>query len=352
MTADALLAQAVRGWLADFVDNTYLNAQEASADGYESTRWDQLRDLGWHAVTIPDHLGGGDATLTEACVVAREIGRAAYASPLLATMRATVVASGGAGYFDALVARIAAGAPATLVCPPDRTVTATPVAGGFRLAGEPVVVEWAEVATEVVLLVPAGGDWVVGVLGRDALDGRVSAVPSVDNERIARVALDGVVVREAVTVPAGAARLALAGANLLRASLMVGGCADVLERTARYATERVQFGRPIGGFQAVRHHLARMVIATDAARLMVDDALERLAEPAVAEVALFTAARSYVELVLTSAQVHGAVGTTTEHVLHHHFRRAKAMRSRTGTRALRLRELHDALVVHGEASQW
>jgi alkylation response protein AidB-like acyl-CoA dehydrogenase len=104
-----------------------------------------------------------------------------------------------------------------------------------------------------------------------------------------------------------------------------------------------------------------MVIATDGARLLCDDALTR-AEPdsgetgagqtAIAAAALFAAGRSYVEVVLTAAQVHGGVGTTVEHILHHHFRRAKAMQLRSGKRANRLRELHEALVVRPEGSLW
>ena len=76
------------------------------------------------------------------------------------------------------------------------------------------------------------------------------------------------------------------------------------------------------------------------------------AETAIAAAALFAAGRSYVEVVLTAAQVHGGVGTTVEHILHHHFRRAKAMRLRSGRRANRLRELHEALVVRHEGSLW
>jgi alkylation response protein AidB-like acyl-CoA dehydrogenase len=136
----------------------------------------------------------------------------------------------------------------------------------------------------------------------------------------------------------------------------VGGCESVLELSARYARERVQFGQPIGAFQAVRHHLGRMMIATDAARLACNDALTRAlpgsGESAIAAVALFAAGRSYVEVVLTAAQVHGAIGTTTEHILHHHFTRAKAMQLRCGRPASRLREIHAALVVRGEGSLW
>jgi alkylation response protein AidB-like acyl-CoA dehydrogenase len=137
---------------------------------------------------------------------------------------------------------------------------------------------------------------------------------------------------------------------------MVGGCEAVVEQSARYAKERVQFGQVIGAFQAVRHLLARMVIALDAARLTCNEALTRALpdadESAVSAVALFVAGRSYVEIVLTAAQVHGGVGTTVEHILHHHYLRAKAMQLRGGRRANRLREIHHALVVRREGSLW
>ena len=137
---------------------------------------------------------------------------------------------------------------------------------------------------------------------------------------------------------------------------MVGGCEAVLERTVSYAMERVQFGQPIAAFQAVRHHAARIAIAVDAARLACNDALTRADAgedvTGIGAVALFAAGRSYVTAALTAAQVHGGVGTTTEHVLHHHFRRAKAMQLRSGKRASRLREIHQALVVRHEGSLW
>jgi alkylation response protein AidB-like acyl-CoA dehydrogenase len=99
-----------------------------------------------------------------------------------------------------------------------------------------------------------------------------------------------------------------------------------------------------------------MVIAVDAARLACDEALLRATpdadESAIAAVALFVAGRSYVVVVLTGAQLHGGIGTTTEHVLHHHYRRAKAMQLRSGNRAARLREITESLVVRSEGSLW
>lgn len=360
---EALLAETVRDYFGDFVDNTYLNQQEESADGYDRGRWKQLCDLGWTGVNLPERVGGGGGTLAEAGIVASECGRAAFASPLLQSARAATAVLGleQGQRFDGVLARIAQGTPAALIAPPDRTLTAAAVAaGGYRVSGAPAIVEWLAQSEDAVLLLPMAESWLCAVLPRDRLDGRITAVPSIDNERMARIDLDGFELApgsaRTVEVVAATAENALARANLLRASSMTGGCEAVLERTVGYALERVQFGQVIGAFQAVRHHAARIAIAADAARLACNDALTRAEAGedvmAIGAVALFAAGRSYVTAVLTAAEVHGGVGTTTEHVLHHHFRRAKAMQLRSGKRASRLREIHQALVVRHEGSLW
>jgi alkylation response protein AidB-like acyl-CoA dehydrogenase len=361
---EALLAETVRGYFGGFADNTYLNHQQESEDGYDRGRWKQLTDLGWTGVNLPERVGGGGGTLADAGIVARECGRAAFASPLLATAMAATALLGlepGERFGDVL-ARIAHGTPVTLVAPPDRMLNATPDGDGYRISGPPVPVEWLGAAEDVVLLlpVPQTGAWLGAVVAREQLDGRSTAVPSIDNERMARLDLGGYPLTpgsaQLTEVNPATADQALTRAALLRASSMVGGCEAVLERTAAYALERVQFGQVIGAFQAVRHHVARIAIATDAARLTVNDALSRADAgedvTAIGAVALFAAGRSYVTAVLTAAEVHGGVGTTTEHVLHHHFRRAKAMQLRGGKRASRLREIHQALVVRHEGSLW
>ncbi len=369
----ALLGAAAREFLADFVDNTYLNEQEASADGYEPGRWKQVCELGWTAAGLPDRVGGLGGGFAASAAVAVECGRAAFASPWLSTARvaAALETADPSLRFDPVLSDIAEGLAHALVAPPDRGLFAEKTLGGaYRLAGSPVVVGWLAQCEMVVLLVPheSGAEdtedsaerWLGAVIPRDRIEDRYVPVRSVDNERAARLNLDGLRLDSEFVVTDDLAgpdvEYALARANLLRAGAMVGGCEAVLEFTARYARERIQFGQPIGGFQAVRHHLSRMAIAMDAARLTYDEALATMSVPGTdavaAAIALFAAGRSYVEIVLTAAQIHGGVGTTVEHVLHHHFRRAKAMQLRSGRRADRLRELTDALVLRPTDRLW
>ena len=150
------LAETARAFLSGFVDNTYLNEQEASEDGYEAARWKQLTELGWTGVHLPERVGGSDATLVEAALIARECGRAAYASPLLQTLRAgTVLLTLTDGTeFDEVLSRLAEGEAAAVVAPPDRTV----VARGGVLAGPPTLVTWLRQSVGAVVVVPEADD--------------------------------------------------------------------------------------------------------------------------------------------------------------------------------------------------
>ena len=355
------LADAAEGWLK-FVDNGYLNKQEQTSRGYEDLRWNELTDLGWATIALPERVGGASGTLAHVGVALRECGRAAYATPLLSTARAVTVLNlvqGSDTVFDEVLRSVVGGAALGLVAPPDEELTARRDGDGYLLQGRPFAVEWLAQADSVVFLVPVEntGEVLVAVVPAGDLD--ATDVPSIDNEFQARLRPGARIGADApgVVLPSGVGTRALRRADLLRASTMVGGCEAVLDLTATYAMDRHQFGQPIGAFQAVRQHLARMSIALDAARLTTNEALtlepESPARPAVMDaVALFVAGRSYVEIVLTAAQLHGGIGTTIDHVLHHHYRRAKGMQLRSGRPANRLREIHHSLVVRGEGGLW
>jgi alkylation response protein AidB-like acyl-CoA dehydrogenase len=133
-------------------------------------------------------------------------------------------------------------------------------------------------------------------------------------------------------VGGGAAVAAAAGAFGAAATCaeMVGGAQRVLDMTVTYATQREQFGRAIGSFQAVQHHCADMAIDVLTARFIAYEAIWRLTAPdqSPEEVALTVATAkawvsdAYQRVAALGHQVHGAIGFTGEHELHHYLRHA------------------------------
>jgi len=139
-------------------------------------------------------------------------------------------------------------------------------------------------------------------------------------------------------------------ATALHCVEMVGGARAVLDRTVQYVTDRVQFGRPIGSFQAVQHHVADLSTRIDAAGLAAWQAVWRCSlgsdapadagspEAAVA-IAKVAAGDAYVETTLMAHQLHGGIGFTDDHDLHLWSDRARAAALALGTREDHLRAL-------------
>ena len=109
---------------------------------------------------------------------------------------------------------------------------------------------------------------------------------------------------------------------------MVGGAQKVLEMSVDYAKQRVQFGRPIGSFQAIQHHCANMVTDVDGSRYIAYEAMWRVSEglEAAKEVSMAKAwvSDAYRRVCALGHQIHGGIGFTKEHDMQLYFRRAKA----------------------------
>ena len=117
-------------------------------------------------------------------------------------------------------------------------------------------------------------------------------------------------------------------AAVAKCAEMVGGAQRVLEMTVDYAKQRVQFGRPIGSFQAIQHYCANMVTDVDGARFVTYEAAWRLQEglPCAKEVSMAKAwtSEAYRRVTALGHQIHGGIGFTKEHDMQLYFRRAKA----------------------------
>ena len=332
-----------------------LDAGRAGPGEPATPAWAQLARAGWTGLEVPEALGGAGAGFAEVAVVVEELGRALAAGPYLGTVVLGVGALGlvapGPGR-DSLLAGIADGSAVVAVALPGGDDEAGGGAGdgpppfrlaGGRLHGAADAVPDAEGADP--LLVPAtgeGGEPVVVVVARGAAGLTVSPRPLLDaSRRLAAVTADGVaaagdaVWRFAGDAAAAPARLRRRAALAVAADSL-GVAEAMLAATVAYAKVRVQFGRPIGSFQAVKHACADMFVQLSASRALVAEAVAALgaddpgADAAVAMAKAHAGAMA-VGVVGSALQLHGGIGYTWESGVHAYLKRAMANRSLYGS---------------------
>jgi alkylation response protein AidB-like acyl-CoA dehydrogenase len=290
--------------------------------------WDDLRALGWLGLHVPESAGGSGYGLPELVVVVEELGAALAPGPFLPTViaSATVVAAGSEAVDAATLSDLASGARTGAVA-----LDGDVVVDGGTLRGSAGVVLGGGLAE--VLLVGVGND--VAVVDARAGNVTVETPPNLDpTRRASRVTLDGA---EATLLP-GARQVMRDLTRTLVAAEAVGVARACTESAAEYAKVREQFGRPIAMYQAVKHHCANMLVATELATAAVWDAA-RAAESGGDQFS-FTAAMA-ATLAPPAAdlcanlnmQVHGGIGFTWEHDAHMYLRRATALEAIVSTEA-------------------
>jgi alkylation response protein AidB-like acyl-CoA dehydrogenase len=299
-------------------------------DAAQASFWAALCELGLTGLNVPEALGGAGYGTLELAVVLEELGRGCVPGPFLATvLAAAVLAEGSAGEAaKALLPQIAAGTSVATVALTG-TLRGEAAPGGVRVTGslEPVLSgAVADLAIVAVALDDGEPRWCV--LDLDAAAVTVVELDSVDLTRpVARVDVDGAVV--ALDDALGAVTTARVDdlAAVLLAAEAIGIAQWCVDTASEYAKVRVQFGRPIGQFQAVKHRCAEMLARTELARAAVWDAARAvndienggsLAIAGAASLALDAAFENAKDCVQTL----GGIGFTWEHDAHLYFRRA------------------------------
>jgi alkylation response protein AidB-like acyl-CoA dehydrogenase len=294
--------------------------------------WGEICSLGWPGLHIAEAHGGSGYGLPELAVVVEQLGRAVTPGPFVPTVIASAVLA-AAKDADELQSRLLPGLAAgttigAVALPGDHGGTAATLSGGNgssggrTLSGSAVVVGGG---LANVLLVPVGDD--VAVVDASADGVSVSTPPNLDpSRRSARVSFDGV----AAEVLPGASSLLVDLARTILAAEATGVARECTEMAAEYAKERIQFGRPIAMYQAVKHHCANMLVATELATAAVWDAARAAATggdqlsytAAMAATLAGPAAHLCSNL---NTQVHGGIGFTWEHDAHLYMRRGQAL---------------------------
>jgi 3-oxochol-4-en-24-oyl-CoA dehydrogenase len=285
--------------------------------------WKEMVSTGWLGLHIDERFDGQGYGLPELTIVLEQLGRAAVGGPFLPTVAvsAVIAEAGTDEQRERWLPRLVSG----------------DVVAGIGTNGDAVVRDsmvsaatvpaLAEAAADLFLL-PVGDDLVLVQAG-DGVSTRT--VDSVDQllAPVIVVGLASVQVAEVFPDAAGAATRIL---RLLAAAEAVGGLGACTEMATAYAAGREQFGRPIGSFQAVKHHCANMLVDTELAVAATWDAAR--ADGAEAELAATMAAghalTAYQRVALQNVQVHGGIGYTWEHDAHLYIRRATVLQAFAG----------------------
>ena len=335
------LRDAVRRFLAEKSPEAEVRRLMATDDGYDPATWTQMAgQLGLQGLAIPAEYGGQGFTWAELGIVLEETGRALLGGPFFSTVVLAATAVLTAGDDDAkqrLLPGIADGTTIATLALPDGSlseVPATAVSDGqtWRLAGAIPLVPDAHVAD--VLLIPArAGDGITLFEARPGTPGITTTLrPTLDQTRkLADITLDG-----ARATPVGApgnAEPVLAAtrdyAITALAAEQVGVAAAALDMAVDYMKVRVQFGQPIGAFQALKHMAADVLVEVETARSAAWYALDAAASgaagfPAAAALAAAYCADAAVTAAHQNIQFHGGMGFTWEVPAHLYYKRARA----------------------------
>jgi alkylation response protein AidB-like acyl-CoA dehydrogenase len=351
-----LLRAGVRDALRRLSTSADVRRAMATATGFEAPAWRRLAgELGLPGLTLPTECGGAELTEQELAIAFEEAGAVLLCAPLFATAGLAVPLLTALGD-QAAIARygppIAAGeltATVALAEDPGRWHPGAIgcVASQPDPAAQPVL---DGVKNYVVDGAAAGLVLVVARTGAEPAELGVYAVsgdaPGLERERLvtldqtrrqARLVLRGVRAERVGTGDAaGAIMRATAVSRALLAAEQTGGAQRCLDMTVGYAKSRIQFGRPIGSFQAVKQRLADMLVLVESARSAARAAADAAAtaDPElehVAAVAALTCGEAYTWVTEQTIQLHGGIGFTWEHDAHLYFKRARASAQLLGT---------------------
>lgn len=279
----------------------------ASERGYDESLWKLLcEQVGAAALVVPEELGGAGGELADAAVVLEELGKALVPTPLLGTTLAELALLAADEPDSETIERLAEGTSiGTVVFDPGYVVNGD-VADVVIAADGQRVSRWATFTSHRV----------------DTMDltRRLGRVEPTDTKDI------------------GADPGLADTAAILLAAEQIGAAAKCLELTVAYTKDRVQFGRPIGSFQALKHRMADLYVAVQSARAVVNDAI---AEPSATSAALarVAASEAFSKVAAEAVQMHGGIAITWEHDIQLYFKRAHGSAQLLGPPREHLRRL-------------
>ncbi|MEQ9143028.1 MAG: acyl-CoA dehydrogenase family protein [Parvibaculaceae bacterium] len=298
--------------------------------GYDPDVWNEIAELGWLAIAVPEDFGGIGLGLAEVVPVVEQMGRALMATPFAGTtLAAQALVAGGTGEQQAkLLPDLCTGTVAALALSEPHAdwdlthieCTATREGGSLKLAGRKTFVENAAAASWIIASVALEGKPALVLIDRSSLpDSALRRETVIDETRRSyQVTLDGIEVAEDALLDPSKAEATLAHlhlcASLLLAAEMCGGAASCIDYTVDYLQTRKQFGKYIGSYQALKHPIVDAHVAYEQARSHLYSAAHNFTQQGEGEIATRMAKAQAGEALSFAAdraiQFHGGFGFT------------------------------------------
>jgi alkylation response protein AidB-like acyl-CoA dehydrogenase len=346
-----MLKKSAKEFLSKECPKKLVRELDESDSGLSRDLWKKMAGLGWMGLPFPEKFGGNGGTLLDLIVLLDEMGYNIVPGPFFATVVLagfTLLEAGSEEQKQTYLAKICSGEMImTLALTeldgtylPESVETVAEAKGDkYVLKGTKLFVPDANVAD--FLLVAArtksGSDPAEGIsiflVDVKSPGVKVTTLKTLGRDKLCEVVFDNVTVpsKDLVGRLNGGwpvIKSILRKAAVAKCAEMVGGAQASLDMAVSYAKERVQFGRPIGAFQAIQHYCANMVTDVDGSRFITYKAAWTESEglPSDMEVSMAKAwtSEAYKRVAVLAHQIFGAIGFTMDHDMHLYFRRAKA----------------------------
>ena len=338
------LRATVRAFLQEKSDENAVREHMASERGFDPAVWSQMAEqLGLAGLIIPEEYGGAGMGYVELLVVMEELGRALACSPFLGSSvfaaNALLHCADETARKELLIA-IAAGRTLATVAyaePNGRwdmagvELRAEKKGDGFELTGTKCFVLDGHTADQILVVARSDDGLELFQVAGDAEGLGRRSLPELDlTRKLAQIELSGTPATKLSSGDQSQALEHVLGLTLAAlAAEQVGGAQACLDMAVDYAKTRLQFGRPIGSYQAIKHMCADMLVSVEFARSAATKACFAAAEEAedfleAAATAKAFCSDSYFRAAADTIQIHGGMGFTWEHPAHLYFKRAKA----------------------------
>jgi len=346
-----MLKKSARDFLQKECPKRLVRQLDDSDEGYSIELWRRMAELGWMGLAFPEKYGGGGQSFLDLAILLEEMGYNIVPGPFFPTIvlgGLAILMAGSEKQKTEFLPRVARGEMiiSLALTEPSASYDAASIKtkaiardGGYVIKGTKLFVLNANIADYVVCIArtrettdPEDGITVFLVDARSP-GLTCTLLKTLARDKQCEVIFDDVTVSEKNVLGRKdegwpLVRDILQKAAVAKCAEMVGGAQVALDMAVNYAKERVQFGRPIGSFQAIQHYCANMAMDVSGSRFVTYKAAWKLSEgiPAAFDAAIAKAwvSEAYGRVALLAHQIFGAIGFTMDHDMHLYYRQAKA----------------------------